>query len=123
MKTTTKAKTKTKVANDDSLIIPFRSVNQIIDDFAAAQKKIGKDSPDSENIASFDNLVLIAKRMAELYADKTWSFQEFLTLATALDLSLEVQQDFFAKLLKAFKAGGRVRSIESVYDYQLYQFV
>jgi len=120
MKTTTKAKTKTKVANDDSLIIPFRSVNQIIDDFAAAAKKKAGDSQDS---TSFDNLVLIAKRLADLYADTTWSFQEFLTLATVLDLSLEVQQDFFARLIKALKAGGRCKAIESIYDYQLYQFI
>lgn len=110
-------KTASKKATD-STVQPLCTIAEITDSFVAAQKK----SADGANNYLADFLH-VAKAVVENFEQRTFSFQDFVIYADHLETPREELQKFYDGWTKMLKAGGRLKTIDGCYSYEVHSFV
>lgn len=103
--------------NDNQMIVPHRPISELINLFSQVEAKKKKDS-DSD----FDSLLLVARRLFDLYSYRPFGEVEFHQLAQSLDLDYQSQKTFFNKLIKFLISNHCVREIPSL-DGGLYEII
>ena len=100
------------------MVQPLRTVAEITDSFAAAQKK----SADGAN-NYLNDFLHVAKAVVENFEHRTFSFHDFVIYADHLETPRDELQKFYDGWTKSLQAGGRLQTIDGCYNYAVHAFV
>ena len=109
---------KTTKTAADSTVKPLRTIAEITESFAAAQKK----SADGAN-NYLNDFLHVAKAVVENFEQRTFGFQDFVIYADHLETPREELQKLYDGWTKMLKAGGRLKTIDGCYSYEVHSFV
>jgi hypothetical protein len=117
MKTTTTNTLAAKKTTDGSTFTALKTLEQITNEFVAAQRK--KEDGSNDHLQDF---LHVAQAIIATFENQTFQFQDFVTHSTYLDFPHEELKKYFDAYIKILKQNGRVIETAGCYDHTVFSF-